>query len=205
MYSRGAERPIARDGAERRDELAIAFKEWAVICQALAEGQQSLILRKGGISEEGGTFRAEHSEFLLYPTYFHEHQSGVKPEYKDAFDAAEKDRPTPGTIAFTHFIRVTDVHYVTKLETALALDPLHAWTSDVIRQRFNYRTPGLFVLTVRVFQIPQQETSIERPEYAGCKTWVTLDSSIATAGAIPALPDEVFEKETSLIKRILSP
>ena len=57
--------------------LSVAFKEWAVICAALASGKQSLILRKGGIAEEGGGFKPEHSEFLLYPTYFHEHRNGI--------------------------------------------------------------------------------------------------------------------------------
>jgi hypothetical protein len=183
--------------------LNIAFKEWAVICQALAAQRQCLILRKGGIAEEGGSFRAEHPEFLLYPTYFHEHQSGVKPQYKDAFDAAENNRPAQGTIAFTHFVRVADVRYVTKLETALALDPLHAWTEEVVRQRFHYRTPGLFVLTVRVFRLLELVVRNERPEYAGCKTWVTLDSPIPTAGAIPALTDDEFAEQTQLLKRIL--
>ena len=87
--------------------LAIAFKEWAVICAALAAGRQSVILRKGGIAEESGLFRPEHPEFLLYPTYFHEHRGGVKPEFDSLFAAAEAARPEPGTIRFTHFARIT--------------------------------------------------------------------------------------------------
>lgn len=36
----------------------IAFKEWDIVCKALEEGRQSLILRKGGIHEgrEGFSF-----------------------------------------------------------------------------------------------------------------------------------------------------
>ena len=34
--------------------LQRAFKEWAVICEALGRGQQALILRKGGIEENAG-------------------------------------------------------------------------------------------------------------------------------------------------------
>jgi hypothetical protein len=183
--------------------LTVAFKEWAVICQALAGERQSIILRKGGIAEEGGTFRAEHSEFLLYPTYFHEHLSGIKPEFKDAFDSVEAGRSEARAIPFTHFVRVARVEYVTRLDTALALDPLHAWTSDVIRQRFHYRTPGLFVLTVRVYRLPQTELRVERPEYAGCKTWVMLDTPVLTAGAIPVLSDEEFADRTQMLKRVL--
>ena len=46
----------------------IAFKEWAVVCAALASGQQSLILRKGGIHEGRDGFRVAHREFWLFPT-----------------------------------------------------------------------------------------------------------------------------------------
>jgi hypothetical protein len=165
--------------------LSVAFKEWAVICRALATGRQSVILRKGGIAEEGGAFRPEHSEFLLYPTFFHEHRTGVKPEFLPLLEAAEADRPEPGTIRFTHFARVTGVEHVTDLGAALALDPLHAWTPEVIRKRFEYRTPGLFVLTVRVYRLAEPAVRPERPEYAGCKTWVTLDEPVATDGVKP--------------------
>jgi hypothetical protein len=165
--------------------LSIAFKEWAVICAAIAAGRQSLILRKGGIAEEGGTFRPEYSEFLLYPTYFHAHRDGIKPELLPLFEEAEAARPPGGVIRFTHFVWVESVSHVTKLEDALALDSRHAWTPDVVRQRFHYRTPGLFVLNVRALRLAKPADVAERPEYAGCKTWVQLDSPIDTAGAEP--------------------
>ena len=83
--------------------LSIAFKEWAVICAALA-ATQSLILRKGGIAEEGGVFRPEHSEFLLYPTYFHEHRQGIKPAFLPLLEAAEATKPPAGTGPMTVFV-----------------------------------------------------------------------------------------------------
>ncbi len=163
--------------------LSIAFKEWAVICEALAAGRQSVILRKGGISEDGGVFRPEHSEFLLYPTYFHEHRAGIKPAFLPLLERAEVAKPPAGVVRFTHFVRVELVAHVTKLEDALALDSPHAWTPEVVTQRFHYRTPGLFVLTVRVFRLARPVEVLERPEYAGCKTWVTLDTPVDTDGA----------------------
>ena len=48
--------------------MRTAFKEWAVIVDALGRGQQILILRKGGISEGPGGFQVEQPEFLLFPT-----------------------------------------------------------------------------------------------------------------------------------------
>ena len=62
------------------DSCQIALKEWAVTVQALAKGGQVLLLRKGGIHEEGKDFRVIHPEFLLYPTYEHQREDLLKPE-----------------------------------------------------------------------------------------------------------------------------
>jgi hypothetical protein len=178
---------------------SVAFKEWAVICGALAAGKQSLILRKGGIADVGGLFRPEHSEFLLYPTFFHEHRSGVKEQFLPLLDAAEAEKPEAGIIRFTHLVRVAQVHQFADLDAVLSLDALHAWTPEVVRQRFHYRNPGIFVLAVRVFQLPAPELRPERPEYAGCKTWVELDTGISTIDAVPVLSDADFAKQLARI------
>ena len=57
-----------------------AFKEWAVTCQALAAGRQSLLLRKGGIHERNGRFEVEHAEFWLFPTRFHQNPDEIRDE-----------------------------------------------------------------------------------------------------------------------------
>ena len=166
--------------------ISVAFKEWAVICRALAEGRQSLILRKGGIAEAGGEFRPEHDRFLLYPTYFHEqHRTGIKPELMPMLEAVEKEKPAPGIIRFTHFVTVESVNRIAELDKALALDGLHGWTAEEVTKRFNYRTPGLYVLLVRVYRLAEPLDVVEKPEFAGCKTWVKLDTEISTEGAQP--------------------
>ena len=60
------------------DSCAVAFKEWAGVCDALSSGRQSLILRKGGVSEGPGGFRPEHPAFWLYPTHVHEAEQGLR-------------------------------------------------------------------------------------------------------------------------------
>lgn len=184
--------------------LSVAFKEWAVICRAIAEGRQAVILRKGGIAEEGGVFRPEHDQFLLYPTFFHEqHRTGIKPQLLPLLEETEAARPPAGTIRFTYFVTVASVHHVTDLERALALDPFHGWTADTVRQRFQYRTPGLFVLTVRAYRLPQPVEVVERAEYAGCKTWVHLEHGVPTDGAIPVLTDEAFAEYLRKVAAVL--
>jgi hypothetical protein len=185
--------------------LRIAFKEWAVICRALAEGRQALILRKGGIAEEGGRFRPEHDRFLLYPTFFHEqHRTGIKPELLLLLAAAEADKPPAGQLRLTHFAAVESVAHVTDLDRALALDRLHGWTADTVRQRFHYRTPGLYVLPVRVYRLPQPLEVVERPEYAGCKTWVELDATAATDGATAVMSGAAFAEYLDRVRATLT-
>jgi len=49
-----------------------ALKEWAAV-DALEQGKTiMLLLRKGGIHEQGGRFKVAQNQILLYPT--HEHQ-----------------------------------------------------------------------------------------------------------------------------------
>src|ERR671913_312022 len=61
----------------------IALKEWAIICKALEDGKQILLLRKGGIMEYRKGFEVKHNEFLLYPTFEHQSLESIKAEYKE--------------------------------------------------------------------------------------------------------------------------
>ncbi|QEL18953.1 DUF1802 family protein [Limnoglobus roseus] len=179
--------------------LSIAFKEWAVICRALATGRQSLIIRKGGIAEEGGIFKPEHPRFWLYPTLFHEQQQkGVKPAAMPLLEEAERDRPEPGTLRFTHGVDVSAVHFVENLDAALALDEFHIWSPEVITQRFHYRSPGLYVLLVRAWKATPVEMP-ERPEFAGCKTWVELGRELPDDGT-PVLGDEEHRQRVDAVR-----
>jgi len=159
--------------------LNVAFKEWAVVCWALASGRQSLILRKGGIAEVNGEFHPEHDRFVLYPTHFHEQQrKGIKPEFWPLLDEVERDRPTTGVVRLSHVATVNVVRYLDKLDDVLALDPQHIWSEETVRQRFAYRHPGLYLLTVSVTPLPTPMEIMETPEYAGCKSWVELNEPV---------------------------
>ena len=51
--------------------MPTALKEWAVTVRALAEGEQLITLRKGGLREDNKHFEIEHDRFFLYPTFDH--------------------------------------------------------------------------------------------------------------------------------------
>ena len=154
----------------------VAFKEWAAVCRALAAGVQTVILRKGGIAEDAGSFRPEYSRFWLYPTYFHEPQAGgLRPEFVHFLAAAEADRPPSGRLVLTHVAEVTGVRYLETLDAALSLHPRHILSKEAVRKRFVYRDPGLYVLDISVSPAGPLDLA-ELPTYAGCKSWVKLES-----------------------------
>jgi hypothetical protein len=185
--------------------LQIAFKEWAVICKALAEGRQALILRKGGIAEIGGEFKPEHARFWLYPTYLHEHRDGIKQDALPLFEQAVQERPPAGGLRFTHFAEVTGVYDVRSEEMALALDDMHIWSEMTVREKFHYRRSGIYVLPVRVYRAPKAHELPELPEYAGCRTWVELKQALPTDGATPVLDDRGYGEILRAIDRRLNP
>src|SRR3978361_1196205 len=62
--------------------MTTAFKEWAVTVPALAEGDQLITLRKGGIREENKHFEIEHDRFFLYPTFDHQQGQFVRESHR---------------------------------------------------------------------------------------------------------------------------
>jgi hypothetical protein len=185
--------------------LQHALKEWAVICRALAEGRQALILRKGGIEEPAGTFHLEHRRFWLYPTYVHQQRGGIKPEAVPLLEQAEAERPAAGVVRLTHFTEVAGIYQVHNLDAALAVDPLHLWSEETVRNRFAYRRPGLNVLAVRVYRAAQPVELPEDPAYAGCRSWVALGRALPTEGATPVVSDDAFRDVLRELERLLNP
>ena len=75
--------------------MPIAFKEWAVTVRALAEGEQLLTLRKGGIREPEQHFRLEHERFFLYPTFDHQRNDLVRDSHQPELRAPSRRASGP--------------------------------------------------------------------------------------------------------------
>jgi hypothetical protein len=185
--------------------LQQAFKEWAVICQALAEGRQALLLRKGGQAEPEGAFHLEATRFWLYPTYTHQQRSGIRDEAVPLLEQVEAGRPPAGVVRLAHFAEVAGVYHVHDLPAALLLAGLHLWSDETVRARFAYRRPGLYVLPVRVYRAAETFELPETAAYAGCRTWVELERELPTAGAVPVLDDRAFRDLLGILDHLLNP
>lgn len=161
--------------------MTTAFKEWALIVDALGSGRQNIILRKGGIIEEGGEFELKSKKFLLFPTQFHQTNELIKEAWRPFLDGS-KYQPDPSSVRLEYFVEVADSRVITDWETLMKLHNYHAWTEDVVKERFNRWEKSVSMLVVQVFQLLEPIIIELRPEYSGCKSWIEIDEDIELIG-----------------------
>src|SRR5687768_10820520 len=153
--------------------MRTTFKEWAVIVDALGRGEQIIILRKGGISEGKAGFQVDHSEFLLFPTLFHQQRDSVTAAAQARFDEIAPLFPPSDRLRLQFFARVAAAQRLESFAAAEALRGQHFWRDEVIAERFDWgRSRNIFAMAVRVYHLPQD---IELPmlaAYGGCKSWI---------------------------------
>jgi hypothetical protein len=183
----------------------IAFKEWAVTVQALAQGRQVLLMRKGGIREEGKEFKVQHHDFLLYPTYEHQRSDLLQLPYRLKYQPALEQAPDPLKITFTHWARVEETLELWDQAALPLLQPLHIWTLDYAEKRLHWkpRRP-LILMLLRVYKMGLPASVDFQDRYNGCKSWVTLDAPVPTAGLSPVLTNDQFQNAVSRVKEALS-
>jgi hypothetical protein len=182
--------------------MRIAFKEWAVILDALGAGRQIVILRKGGISEGRGGFKVDHPEFLLFPTLFHQQRESVLPEAQARYD--QLVFPAAEILRLEYFCRVETWRRLDSLAAAQSLEGQHVWKPQVISERFEWgRSKAIFALAVRTYRLREGIDLPMLPKYGGCKSWIELEKEIDTEGAAAVLSHPEFatrlkQFETSL-------
>lgn len=164
------------------DPCGVAFKEWAGVCRALLDGRQTVILRKGGIAEGPNGFVPEFSAFWLYPTWTHQATQGL-------LDPVQGGPPSPGVVSIEALAVVRNLIRLERESDLGHLEGFHRLRPETLTQRFHYRTPGLWVLDVRVYRRPEPASVTVTPEQEGCKTWVQLEGPIPTAGLVPVLDE----------------
>src|SRR5580704_4045745 len=111
--------------------MRAAFKEWAVVVDALGRGEQIIILRKGGISEGRGGFQMEHQRFLLFPTLFHQQRESVILTAQARYDVIAPNFPPEDKLRLEFFAEVVQAKQLPSLTEANALHGQHIWRDDV--------------------------------------------------------------------------
>ncbi len=174
---------------------SIGFKEWQVVCTALGSGRQSILLRKGGIHEGRQGFSFAHESFFLFPTHFHalaeqvrEGDVKILPEWQ------------PGDlIRITHHAEAIWAITLTEWQQVAALEPLHIYSEQTVRERFDWEGRGMAAGSIHLALIRVRElaTPWEFPyeaKYGGCRSWVNLPEPPLDwmTSARPVIDDETF-------------
>lgn len=178
-----------------------AFKEWEAVVEALGQGAQIIILRKGGIAEGRAGFQARHPKFWLFPTRYHQQWEKTKPELRRfVVPSPETTKDT----ALQYFAEVTDAVYLSSWEQVTRLSEAHFWNEDILRERFGYHDrpgmeAGLHLLIVRVSRINLPHRLQPSPEYDGCKSWIDVPVDWSQDIAAPVVRAEEFATRRSRI------
>lgn len=181
-----------------------AFKEWAVVCEALNVGRQSLILRKGGIHEGREGFRVDHCEFWLFPTEFHQQPDVLAPEARLLLASVMSRPHSPGAILLRNYVVVDEVLEIRDERLLPRLAGLHVWSESTLHSRFHHRSPMLFALLVRTYRSPEPILLPDSPHFAGCRSWVDLPQELSTSQLVPVLQDIEYAAQVSELRRVLT-
>ena len=174
--------------------MRIAFKEWAIVVDALGRGEQIIILRKGGIAEGRGGFQVQHPQFWLFPTLFHQQRGQVVPSAQTRFDEIAPMLSSPDRVRIELAAEVVAWHRLESLDAAQALRGQHIWRDEVIAERFEWgRTKDIFAMAVRISRLQAPVDLSMVPAYGGCKSWIELERDIEPSQATPVLTDKDFQ------------
>jgi hypothetical protein len=183
----------------------IALKEWAVAVNALREGKQILIMRKGGIVEETRDFQVESHDFYLYPTYEHQKKELMKEGYME-----EIDRTLVGwslentTVQLTAYAEVAEDIEIFDQEELNKLSEFHIWTDQFAEERLKWKKKNpLHVILLRVYELENPFEIQITPEYLGCKSWVEIAEPLPDTGRRPVLTDTEFAVQVEAVKAAL--
>lgn len=155
--------------------MNVAFKEWAVVCEAFGSGRQSVILRKGGIAEGRDGFAFLHREFFLFPTRFHEtlEKTTLPPGF-----ALPAEREGEGEVEIRFIAKIEWTSFLSDPEQLAALSEFHILRREVIEERFRFgEPPGIHVGFAWIYRLSSPWILPMEKRFGGCRSWVELPAA----------------------------
>ncbi len=179
---------------------APALKEWAVVIAAMLDGDQLVMLRKGGIGEKH--FDVPHRRFLLLPTHVHQRPELLQPAARNAHPDLLAIAEEPDEVALAAWCDVADVHEVREQAELDALSPFHVLGPDYAASRLKWRPRHpLMAIVARVHRIAPPLRLNVTPDMRGCRSWIDVHPGLP--GADPVLDDATFDDRRRQLVRAL--
>ncbi|HEY7572910.1 MAG TPA: DUF1802 family protein [Nitrososphaeraceae archaeon] len=185
-----------------------ALKEWAIICKALEEGKQIMLLRKGGILEYKDGFKLDYEKFLLFPTLEHQSTESIRSDYAHNLDTLSWDK-FDGKRNLTLFAEVSDIRRISDDSVLRSLEKYHVWNRKYIAMRMKYNPKqSMNMIILRVYKMIHPIQVYMKPEWSGCKSWISIgifnkDSKIFDFSN-PVLEEDKFHDVRRQILEILT-
>lgn len=160
-----------------------ALKEWAAAVGAMLDGEQTVVLRKGGILDVPSGFRmSAGDEFALYPTREHQEEAHLKGGARRRLAGA--DGAAAGGTPILACAAVEAEADVTSDAAFEALSPMHVWSDSYVAARRAWRPERpVKAAHLRVYRLDRPVVVPDRPEYGGCRSWIDVGEG---GGGLPA-------------------
>lgn len=182
-------------------ETAIGYKEWEVVCDALGDGSQVVLLRKGGIHEGREGFSFKHDRFFLFPTRFH--SQGERVRVPCAMSGGEWQ---PGDVVPVRFsCEAVWAKTLTDWDQVGRLADEHIWKEELVRERFAWGEEGsIHCALVRVSRLAEPWEITYEKKHGGCRTWLDLPDLPADviASATPVVGDAEFAERRARVEGV---
>lgn len=157
----------------------LALKEWSIVCRALEDGKQSILLRKGGILEYKEGFEISQKIFLVYPTLEHQSKEYLQQDYLQEFELLlEKDDPNfeYKTNTITILAQIEGIQEFNDESKLAKLEKYHIWNEKYVNMRMSYNPKKpMNALLLRIYKLPEPISVKVNPEWAGCKSWINIE------------------------------
>ena len=185
-------------------ECAVALKEWATVLKALAQGEQLLLIRKGGLIEPGSGFELRAKTFVFYPTFEHQAVNYLREPYRRYFDEVVQERAPEGQVHIEYGGTAVSSHECRDPQLIERLSRFHIYNEAFVSQRLKWQPDQpVAIIVIRAFRLSAPRLLPVSPRYAGCTSWVDLESSVPLSGAQPVLGDAVFDERLNELSREL--
>lgn len=157
----------------------LALKEWSIVCRALEDGKQSILLRKGGILEYKEGFEISQKIFLVYPTLEHQSKEYLQQDYLQEFELLlEKNDPNfeYKTNTITILAQIEGIQEFNDKSKLAKLEKYHIWNEKYVNMRMSYNPKKpMNALLLRIYKLPEPISVKVNPEWAGCKSWINIE------------------------------
>lgn len=195
------------------DGGAVALKEWAVTCDALARGEQIMLLREGRLEGGGsGPAAMPRESFWLYPSPEGQDPGEVADPYRDRIRALDTLGRDDGRLRLQYAASAEHVERIADRDRLMALDGQHILNRSAVDRRLERAgREGLLFAVLRVYvretAVVVEETGAMRSRSGWIRVEVgeertaVLDRSTLEREMEPVVGDERFlERKAELLQ-----